>query len=634
MMGKLYMTGKRMARFKILALVFAMVASSALGAFLIEENSITVTSPDSLKGTYQSSIGNFGVPQYGGTLAGTVVYLKDKPKGCDPFEDRTFRANSGGRPVFALVDRGDCYFTTKVYNAQQAGAAAVLVADSRTESLITMDSPEENPSTAKEVENINIPSALITKDFGDKLKSAIEHEELVNMKLDWRESLPHPDERVEYEFWTNSNDECGPKCDAQIEFVRSFKGVAQILERGQYTLFTPHYITWYCPKAFVESKQCKSQCINNGRYCAPDPEQDFNIGYDGKQVVTENLRQLCVFKVATQLTIPRPWVWWDYVTDFQIRCPMKEKKYGPECAEQVITSLSLNPSDIRECMGDLTVDEDNPILKAEQEAQVGKGDRGDVTILPTLVINQRQYRGKLEKAAVTKAICSGYKETTDPPVCLSQAVETDECLSNNGGCWHKGNITACKDTFRGRVCECPLVEGVQFEGDGYTDCQAKGLGRCNFDNNGCWKETQGGVIYSACQDSYTGCTCPEGFTGDGFVDGSGCTDIDECSEKTRCQCPECQCTNKWGGYDCQCSGGLLYIHEHDTCISKRITPSKVGWTVSVIVLVGMVVLAVGGYVIYKYRLRSYMDSEIRAIMAQYMPLDSQNEVHTHMQEDA
>jgi hypothetical protein len=32
---------------------------------------------------------------------------------------------------------------------------------------------------------------------------------------------------------------------------------------------------------------------------------------------------------------------------------------------------ALNPLDIRECMGDLTVDEDNPILKAEQEAQVG-----------------------------------------------------------------------------------------------------------------------------------------------------------------------------------------------------------------------------------------------------------------------
>jgi hypothetical protein len=28
--------------------------------------------------------------------------------------------------------------------------------------------------------------------------------------------------------------------------------------------------------------------------------------------------------------------------------------------------------------------------------QVGTGDRGDVTILPTLVINQRQYRGQCD----------------------------------------------------------------------------------------------------------------------------------------------------------------------------------------------------------------------------------------------
>lgn len=26
--------------------------------------------------------------------------------------------------------------------------------------------------------------------------------------------------------------------------------------------------------------------------------------------------------------------------------------------------------------------------------QIGKGSRGDVTILPTLVVNNRQYRGK------------------------------------------------------------------------------------------------------------------------------------------------------------------------------------------------------------------------------------------------
>ncbi len=62
-----------------------------------------------------------------------------------------------------------------------------------------------------------------------------------------------------------------------------------------------------------------------------------------------------------------------------------------------------------------------------------------------------------------------------------------------------------------------------------------------------------------------------------YEDTVVCADIDECSEKTRCQCPECQCTNKWGGYDCQCSGGLLYIHEHDTCISESSFPIHASW---------------------------------------------------------
>lgn len=30
-----------------------------------------------------------------------------------------------------------------------------------------------------------------------------------------------------------------------------------------------------------------------------------------------------------------------------------------------------------------------------------------------------------------------------------------------------------QDTFRGRVCECPVVNGVLFSGDGYTHCARK-----------------------------------------------------------------------------------------------------------------------------------------------------------------
>ncbi|KAF0913663.1 hypothetical protein E2562_023763 [Oryza meyeriana var. granulata] len=608
--------------------VLAMMVDSAAGRFVVEKNSLRVTSPESLEGKYECAIGNFGVPQYGGTLHGWVVYPKSNKKACKSFEDFdiSFKSTrSGGRPKFVLIDRGECYFTTKAWNAQNAGAAAILVVDNKLEPLITMDNPDD--AGTEHLENITIPSVLITKKLGDDLKKSAENGDMVSVLLDWRESLPHPDERVEYEFWTNSNDECGPKCDMQMDFVKSFRGTAQILEKKGYTQFTPHYITWYCPEAFVVSKQCKSQCINHGRYCAPDPEQDFSQGYDGKDVVVQNLHQICVFKAANESG--KPWLWWDFVHDFSIRCPMKEKKYTPECAVDVIKSLGLDVEKINKCVGDPKADEENPILKAEQDAQIGHDKRGDVTILPTLVINNRQYRGKLDKSAVLKAICAGFEETTEPAICLSEDVQTNECLDNNGGCWQDkdNNVTACKDTFRGRVCECPVVKGVKFVGDGYTNCEASGIGRCEIKNGGCWKDTRNGKTISACSNEVSeGCKCPPGFRGDGI---KSCEDIDECKDKLYCQCKGCSCENTWGSYECNCGGNnMLYMREHDTCLSKEAT-SSVGWSFLWVIFFGLVLAGVGAYAVYKYRLRSYMDSEIRAIMAQYMPLDNQEAPNQH-----
>ncbi|KAM3401732.1 hypothetical protein ACQJBY_006031 [Aegilops geniculata] len=570
----------------LLLLLLAFAAAVELEArFVVEKNSLMVTSPTALRGRHDSAIGNFGIPQYGGSMAGAVVYPKGNSDACEAFnsgrKEHLFRTKPGALPSFLLIDRGNCLFAKKVWNAQYAGASAVLVVDDKDEPLITMDLLQEDDEAAKYIQNISIPSALIDKKFGEQLKKAVKDGEMVNVNLDWREAVPHPDNQVEYELWTNSNDECGPKCDMLMHFLKEFKGAAQLLEKGGYSQFTPHYITWYCPQAFVVSKQCKSQCINHGRYCAPDPEQDFSTGYDGKDVVVENLRQLCVFNVANE--IKKPWIWWDYVTDFHIRCPMKEKKYNKKCAETVIKSLGLEVKKIDKCMGDPNDDSDHPLLKMEQDSQIGKGSRGDVTILPTLVVNNRQYRGKLGRKAVLKAICAGFEETTEPNVCLSDDMETNECLSDNGGCWQDkaANVTACRDTFRGRVCECPTFNGVQFKGDGYSNCEH----------------------------------------------------IDECKERKACQCPECSCRDTWGGYDCTCSGDLLYIKEHDTCISKTTIQAKAAWAAVWGILVALVIVAAGSYAVYKYRLRSYMDSEIRAIMAQYMPLDSQGEVPNDSHED-
>ena len=55
----------------------------------------------------------------------------------------------------------NCYFSLKVWNAHNDGAAVVLVFDDREYQLITMDSPEEDNSAAEYLQNITIPFALI-----------------------------------------------------------------------------------------------------------------------------------------------------------------------------------------------------------------------------------------------------------------------------------------------------------------------------------------------------------------------------------------------------------------------------------------------------------------------------------------
>lgn len=110
-------------------------------------------------------------------------------------------------------------------------------------------------------------------------------------------------------------------------------------------------------------------------------------------------------------------------------------------------------------------------------------------------------------------------------------------------------------------------------------------------------------------------------------------DIDECKEKKACQCPECSCKNTWGSYECTCSGELLYIRDHDTCISeffinsnfftliliwielcsyccflisttgKRATEARSAWTAVWVILLGLAMAAGGAYLVYKYRLR-------------------------------
>lgn len=90
----------------LVALAMLLLVVPVWSVFLVEESALTVTSPESLQGTHQSAIGNFGIPQYGGTLSGTVMYPSVNAKACEKFSIDQFKTLAGQRPIFALVDRG------------------------------------------------------------------------------------------------------------------------------------------------------------------------------------------------------------------------------------------------------------------------------------------------------------------------------------------------------------------------------------------------------------------------------------------------------------------------------------------------------------------------------------------------
>lgn len=91
--------------------------------------------------------------------------------------------------------------------------------------------------------------------------------------------------QVRWEFWTNSNDACGTNCDSQKQFIKEFAPIAKKMDKEDVADFEPHYLIWVCPPRFQDSPQCQSQCIYSGRYCCPDPEDDMDKGYDGKDVI-------------------------------------------------------------------------------------------------------------------------------------------------------------------------------------------------------------------------------------------------------------------------------------------------------------------------------------------------------------
>lgn len=131
-----------------------------------------VTAPVDLAGPYDAAGAGFGPSLLDVPASGDLVLADDGSDalvngdegavtdGCQPLVNGDEVAGN-----ILLVDRGNCFFTTKVFNGQQAGAIAVVVANNDGGDVVQ---PMAGNNSA-----ITIPSVMISENLGESIKDRL-----------------------------------------------------------------------------------------------------------------------------------------------------------------------------------------------------------------------------------------------------------------------------------------------------------------------------------------------------------------------------------------------------------------------------------------------------------------------------
>eukprot|EP00808_Paulinella_micropora_P010849 g70477.t1 len=404
---------------------------------------LTVVQPESLKnqfpgGSVTMRPALFGVVPYGRSIVGTVVYATPGDRsGCAPLP---WMANwdNINTPLIMLIDRGECMFVTKVRHAQEAGAQAAVIVDNVDESSLPYMADDGTGN------DITIPSMLVYKRDGAKIKTELQQNKTVVLRMAWDVPIDN-DGTVNWKLWTS------PWEPMTRDFKGTFKNAVQKL--GSRANFTANfYIIDGSRNGCTRSADhCGNTCTNEGRYCYTDPDSDTSLGLSGRQVVAESLRQICLFEETrkrSDLTL-----WWEYAGMQQEFC---DNEWDDTCTREILVDLrgqtlgNALADAVQACVtasGGLTT---GPNTKLD--AEIRKASVDGIIWLSTVIANNVQYRGgftcqtpmDITTCGVLDFLCAAYKPEDKPCACDSNpgcglCIVRDECAVCGGG----GRVDAC-----------------------------------------------------------------------------------------------------------------------------------------------------------------------------------------------
>ncbi len=281
--------------------------------------------------------------------------------------------------------------------------------------------------------DVVIPSVMISDYQGALLRQGIKTfaPDIVHVKMEWNLPLLT---NANLELWTSCEDDAG--ADFKLDFKET------MLRLISHVTFQPRFFIYDGHALKCDSKyNCKTQCLSNGKYCGRDPSGKIGDGVEGMDVVMENLRQMCIWKVLNddvRAGSPRTELmkWWCYANDFSDQCfdfggeaEITESDDFVACSQRVMESHDISVADVSQCVLSSYKDkgkktESNSMLDGEIS------DRQEYAILtlPTAIVNGRELRGQTQygttmETNVARAVCQGFE--TVP-------VECDQILNPRG----------------------------------------------------------------------------------------------------------------------------------------------------------------------------------------------------------
>jgi Zn-dependent metalloprotease len=149
--------------------------AGACSTFSPPVGTLTVHAPAAIAGDYFAQSAFFGPPLTAAGITNDVVAALD----AGPNVNDGCTAITNGEAVngkIALIDRGTCEFSTKVLNAQNAGAVAVIIANSAATGLPPMGAGVDAPS-------VTIPSLGVQQSTGNAIRTQLAASTVVNATL-------------------------------------------------------------------------------------------------------------------------------------------------------------------------------------------------------------------------------------------------------------------------------------------------------------------------------------------------------------------------------------------------------------------------------------------------------------------